>query len=113
MCTTKVSPTWATMSPLASISMPELSMATCPRGSLSTAKISPADAATARCTSSRSAMYLLWRGRPGITAQDRQAVLDAGDLDIVAPQRLPAVPGQLPACYQCWLAAAGGPGGAV
>src|ERR1700729_2968509 len=56
MCTTKVSPTLATMSPLASISMPELSMATCPRGSLSTAKIGPADAAKARCTSSRSFM---------------------------------------------------------
>src|ERR1700722_3667160 len=56
MCTTKVSPTLVTMSPLASISIPELSMATCPRGSLSTAKISPADAATARCTSSRSVM---------------------------------------------------------
>src|SRR3984957_13706655 len=61
MCTTKVSPTLATMSPLASISMPELSMATCPRGSLSTAKTSPADAATARCTSSRSAMRPLSR----------------------------------------------------
>src|SRR6266487_2988115 len=59
MCTTKVSPALATMSLLASINMPELSMATCPRGSLSTAKISPADAATARCTSSRSGMRRL------------------------------------------------------
>jgi hypothetical protein len=59
MCTTKVSPTVATMSPLAAINMPELSMATCPRGSVSTAKISPADAATARCTSSRSGMRRL------------------------------------------------------
>src|SRR5215813_13391087 len=59
MCTTKVSPTVATMSPLAPINMPELSMATCPRGSVSTAKISPAGAATARCTSSRSRMRRL------------------------------------------------------
>src|ERR1700733_13279751 len=59
MCTTKVSPALATMSPLASINMPELSMATCPRGSVSTAKISPAGAATARCTSSRSGIRRL------------------------------------------------------
>src|SRR5690348_10460635 len=59
MCTTKVSPALATMSPLAAISIPELSMATCPCGSVSTAKISPADAATARCTSSRSGMRRL------------------------------------------------------
>src|SRR5437773_2287820 len=59
MCTTKVSPTLATMSPLEAISMPELSMATWPRGSVSTAKISPAGAATARCTSSRSGMRRL------------------------------------------------------
>src|SRR5690348_14676478 len=59
MCTTKVSLTLATMSPLAAINMPELSMATCPWGSVSTVKVSPADAATARCTSNRSGMRRL------------------------------------------------------
>src|ERR1700726_2838885 len=74
MCTTKVSPTLATTSPLASINMPELSMATCPRGSLSTAKISPADAATARCTSSRSGMGRLSHPRRGRGPGDTGAV---------------------------------------
>src|SRR6516165_8643267 len=75
MWTTNVSPVLATMSPLADISMPELSMATWPRGSVSTAKISPAEAATARCTSSRSGMRRLshpgrlWaRGHHGTSA---------------------------------------------
>src|SRR5215471_19116011 len=66
MCTTKVSPSLATASPLEAISMPELSMATWPRGSVSTAKISPAGAATARCTSSRSGMRRL--SHPGASA---------------------------------------------
>ena len=81
MCTTKVSPTLATMFPLASINMPELSMATCPRGSVSTAEISPADAATARCTSSRSGMCRL--SHPA----QRASALRARRADAVAGQR--------------------------
>src|SRR5262249_45338872 len=59
ICTTKVSPTLATTSPLASINMPKLSMATCPRGSVSTTKTSPAGTTTAHCTSSRSGIRRL------------------------------------------------------
>src|ERR1700742_1489938 len=54
MCTTKVSPTCRTGSPSADWSMPELSMATCPRGSASSAKITPGVAAIWRWTSNRS-----------------------------------------------------------
>ena len=74
MCTTKVSPTLATMSPLAAINMPELSMATWPWGSLSTAKISPAGAATARCTSSRSGMCRLSHPA-GVAARGRRRTI--------------------------------------
>src|ERR1700734_3164914 len=104
MCTTKVSPAFATGSPLADISMPELSMATCPWGSLSTAKISPGDAATARCTSSRSGMsrlshasalagwgpLLVGGEHPGV--QRPQLVLgDAGEADAEGLQGGPPV----------------------
>src|SRR5512146_1635995 len=78
MCTTKVSPALVTTSPLADISMPELSMATCPRGSLSTAKISAGDAATARCTSSCSGTCRLSHARqpPGSGEERRCAEPD-------------------------------------
>src|SRR4051812_15172838 len=58
MCTTKRSPTACTGSPVASISMPELSIVTCPRGSQSTAKICAGGAAIVRWTSSRSVVTL-------------------------------------------------------
>src|SRR3954470_754305 len=54
MCTTNVSPTPPTAAPSASISMPELSMATCPMGSQSTEKMVAASAAIGRWTSKRS-----------------------------------------------------------
>src|SRR5690349_9004730 len=55
MWTTKLSPTAATGSPVASISMPVLSMATCPCGSHRTRKIAAGSASISRWTSSRSA----------------------------------------------------------
>ena len=45
-----------TGSPVEAISMPELSMATCPCGSVSTSKIAAGLAAIARSTSIRSTM---------------------------------------------------------
>src|SRR6266700_1999466 len=54
MCTTKLSPTAATGSPVALISIPELSIATCPCGSHSSRKIVAWSAAIVRWTSSRS-----------------------------------------------------------
>src|SRR6266581_3008977 len=54
MWTTKVSPTAVTGSPVAPISMPELSIATCPCGSHSTRKIAPGPASIIRWTSIRS-----------------------------------------------------------
>src|SRR3954451_12356690 len=54
MCTTKVSPTPDTGSPVASISMPELSMSTWPCGSHSTRKMVAGSAAIVRWTSMRS-----------------------------------------------------------
>src|SRR6476620_896724 len=67
--------------------MPELSMATCPRGSRMTAKISPADAATARCTSSRSGIgRLSHRGRLAILLYPRYTshhhTITDGELDM-------------------------------
>src|SRR5581483_1726688 len=55
MWTTKLSPTAATGSPVASISMPVLSMATCPWGSHRTRKTADGSASISRWTSSRSA----------------------------------------------------------
>jgi len=54
MCTRKLSPAADTGSPSASISIPELSIATCPCGSHSTLKIAAGLAGMIRCTSSRS-----------------------------------------------------------
>ncbi len=54
MWTTKVSPAAVTGSPVASISMPVLSMATCPCGSQSTRKTASGAASIVRVTSSRS-----------------------------------------------------------
>src|SRR5262245_6463033 len=54
MCTTNVSPTADTGSPVASMSMPALSMATWPIGSHSTRKMVAASAGMVRWTSSRS-----------------------------------------------------------
>src|SRR4051794_33938441 len=54
MCTTKVSPTAETGSPVQDCSIPELSMATWPRGSRSTAKTSDGEASMTRDTSKRS-----------------------------------------------------------
>src|ERR687897_2488391 len=54
MCTTKLSPTAVTGSPVASISIPELSIATCPWGSHSSWKIVGGSAGIVRWTSSRS-----------------------------------------------------------
>src|SRR5215469_16723878 len=54
MCTTNLSPTALTGSPVASCSIPELSIATCPCGSHSTRKISAASASISRWTSFRS-----------------------------------------------------------
>jgi len=54
MCTTKLSPTAATGSPSALISIPELSMATWPCGSHSTLKTADGSAAIVRWTSIRS-----------------------------------------------------------
>ena len=56
MCTTKLSPTPVTASPVADISIPELSIATCPLGSHNTVKIAPGSAAIVRSTSMRSAV---------------------------------------------------------
>ncbi len=55
MWTTKLSPAAVTGSPVASISMPVLSMATCPCGSHRTRKIAAGVASISRWTSSRSA----------------------------------------------------------
>src|SRR6266487_1033350 len=68
MWTTKVSPAAVTGSPVASISMPVLSMATCPCGSQSTRKTASGAASIVRATSSRSlviVMGLLSAGRQG------------------------------------------------
>src|SRR5262245_2215350 len=54
MCITKLSPTALTGAPDAAISMPVASIATCPFGSRSTAKIAAGSAAIARETSIRS-----------------------------------------------------------
>src|SRR5882672_8478768 len=54
MCTTNLSPTPRTGSPSADWSMPELSIATCPRGSHSTANTVAGGAAISRCTSNLS-----------------------------------------------------------
>src|SRR5918995_1192822 len=54
MCTTKLSPTAVTGSPVASISIPELSIDTCPCGSHSTWKIVGGSVGIVRWTSSRS-----------------------------------------------------------
>src|SRR5260221_422729 len=54
MCTTKLSPVAVTGSPSASISIPELSMATCPCGSHSTRKMAEGSASIVRWTSIRS-----------------------------------------------------------
>src|SRR5262245_2860890 len=54
MCTTNVSPTADTGSPVASMSMPALSMATWPIGSHSTRKMVAASAGMVRWTSNRS-----------------------------------------------------------
>src|ERR1039457_4145129 len=54
MCTTKLSPTAATGSPVASISIPELSIATCPCGSHSSPKMAAGSAAMVRWPSIRS-----------------------------------------------------------
>src|SRR4051794_31371380 len=56
MCTTNVSPTALAGSPVASISIPELSIATWPWGSDTTRKMAAGSAAIARCTSIRSVM---------------------------------------------------------
>ncbi len=54
MWITKVSPSAWAGSPVALCSMPEASMATCPSGLLTTAKMSAAVAGMVRCTSKRS-----------------------------------------------------------
>src|SRR4051812_17122052 len=54
MCTTNVSPTAVTGSPVASINIPELSIATWPSGLRSTAKMAAGSALMVRCTSMRS-----------------------------------------------------------
>src|ERR1700722_15992534 len=56
MCTTKPSPADCTGPPSADTSIPELSIATWPRGLDSTRKISPGSAAIVRWTSNRSAV---------------------------------------------------------
>src|SRR5581483_9110738 len=56
MWTTKVSPALVTGSPVASISIPELSIATCPPGSHNTRKTVAGSAAMGRWTSKRSAI---------------------------------------------------------
>src|SRR6266700_7916957 len=71
MWTTKLSPTAVTGSPVAPISRPELSMATCPCGSHSTRKITAGSASINRWISSRSSVICSSshpsgrRGRPG------------------------------------------------
>ena len=56
MWTTKVSPTAVTGGPLASISIPELSMATCPCGSHRTRNMADGSAGIVRSTSIRSVL---------------------------------------------------------
>ena len=56
MCTTKLSPTAVTGPPVEDMSIPELSIATCPLGSHNTAKIAPGSAAMVRWTSIRSSV---------------------------------------------------------
>src|SRR5215471_13922060 len=86
MCTTKVSPTLATGSPVASISIPELSMATCPCGSVSTAKIAAGSAGMIRCTSMRSVVMSLWCHRDGImNALAMRPVITCSDLTFTWP----------------------------
>ena len=104
-------PDGATGSPVASMSMPEASMSTWPRGSRRTAKTSPGDAETVRDTSMRiglcSAPVILrvWHRRPRRICQPsssaatvregrsgRQAVVVLVDLLGLSPSGVP-VPG--------------------
>src|SRR4249920_25149 len=80
MCTTKLSPTPWTGSPVASINIPELSIATCPFGSHSTRKIAAASAGMVRATCNRST--LIASSLHGSDPDDLVAgVMSGNDLD--------------------------------
>ncbi len=72
MCTTKVSPTAVTGSPVADISMPELSIVTWPSGSLSTRKIAAGSALMVRCISMRSSVMVRSLPQPRPRDQGRE-----------------------------------------
>ena len=93
MCTTKLSPTAVTGSPSADCSMPELSIATCPCGSRSTAKIAAGSASIVRWTSIRSLVMSLSCQSPRLV-REPEAVIghQFGDVHLCLLQPAGVVP---------------------